>query len=227
MTHLSKLFQEYKPSKALILYTSKENNNYLEVVDIINNKLTNPVPASLELIGKMIEYIEYEKQNKSIYYKGIIPKDLISFNCTETEINLIYKIKPSKYKLLFRKGLFNNYTINLPGLIFHYNENKLKVYTYFNYKEENTILYRTPLLNINDSCNVCMGNASIKDWKEFDNINEFIEHINFQFWNSEFSEIHGKPCKIDYEEFLESSINKVISSKHLFKLNFKLNDLYS
>lgn len=223
---MEELTKQYVPVQGLVLYKEENSNNkYLEIVDIEDGKMKNPLPASLKLVGRMIEGVQYEDQKKTIVYEGIIPKEIILCECTPDRLKVIFQDNSPKRTMFFANEMFPQLEYNVPKLIFKVTNKDVRVYAYFKDCGRETKLFRAPFLNVGNNGSTCMGSAALDDWKDFKNVNEFIRHVKDKFWNSEFSELHGSPTKFSYKEYLEYCITKTPKSHQLTNTKKRLKDI--
>lgn len=220
------LEEVYEPKMAVIVYSSHDSGLYLEQRNITEGKMSAGIPLTKKCVTDIFRAIVEDSEDLSEGYHGIIPKNLLFADSTTGRTSLIWYNPPMKRRMYFTKALgIPEGDIEVPGIIYEANENKLKVYC-FKGKVPKDILYHAPFFNVNSHA-VCLGSAKAKRPKSLTYV-EAIEYWESMFWNSEFSHIYGgNPIKGNLAVITKTCIEKGEPFPHstLMKSNIKLKDL--
>lgn len=220
----SEINTESVPMFALIGYqanTERSVNSTMRLFPIRNGKLKAETPISYDSLKGVFEIFKNIKtEKKELSFKGIIPRNVISFKNNAIEKKIIWSVKSVKKYLLFQDDLsIDNGYYNLPKLIFELNKNTLSVFSVKNgILNENTKLYHAPFLNVYKLGNVCMGSASL-DISSFSYVEDVILYAENHFFNSVFTHTnHNKIIKGNLVEYL----NKIKDTDTIFDENLLL-----
>lgn len=199
----SQIKDTYKPKCGLVVYEQKDSEHfkseyYIEEFSISENngKFTaGPTsPMRLSLVEQVFKAIGKEHTSE-IFFKGMIPKNIIYFKKELFKINLVWYEKPKKVSITIKDNSEKTvHIINTPITVFRVNDDSLSVYAVDTLKiKETTDLYYMPLPNIYDNNAVCLGNVSISE--QYDCVEDIIEEYSNAFWQSEFNQFMGTKDK--------------------------------
>lgn len=216
------------------------NNNYLESVicsyhdgvvvyhnfDPKKNILGAGKPLTLTAMQRIFKSINKMDLDVSYGFKGIIPKNVISFTTDEKKI--VWVCRAGQKELFFKEETgIESGTYPIPDLLFKLHGDSLKVFALREFPEdENSALYHAPFMNTYDDGTICMGSAKIK--KKFSNYDEIMLSAEDAFFGSFFTHISGnlKRVKGIFTNEIKSSMGKrKFNNKILIKTEWKLSKL--
>ena len=191
------LLKTFAPQLAIIAYTSGDDwhDAYLESHAIdAQGRILEGKPLKQETIEAMIDVFYNDRQQRA-EISGIIPENLISLkHLPGGKMEMIWYNLPRKRHLYFSEQLhISSGEAWVPAIIYHTDGNGLDVYAWLSEgtsrPDEETQLFRAPFFNVNNSGDVCHGNAKIKrPQRTYQAHLQYWEDI---FWLTEFTHING------------------------------------
>ena len=157
---------EYHPVKDNIIQSAR-NFSIMTMTEILKN---------LKLIRQKKEKTETITLNK------FIPNNLVYLDVKANRI--MFRTKARSQEILFNheSGLDTG-VYSIPNLLFVYRYRAISVYAFNKWENEKTKLYNIGLPNIDDKCDVCMGNVLRDSLSE---VSDIMKQTETSFWNSYF-----------------------------------------
>lgn len=221
----------YLPNFAIIGYTLEDDYfnkcHYFSYHNIVGERLTAGMPLTKDTARNIFTCLEGDVIR--FRFKGMIPKTLIHFDF-KGNIHLVWYVHPKQYILYFDAGTgIPSGFYPLPKLIFKLDGCSLSVFAVMRRDTlcESTHLYNAPLLNVNGSGKVCMGNASM-EYEGFEYYEDIMGFIEQQFFRSVFTATHnnklvkGNIVSVMKEHFEKPSFDDGL----LIERKSTLNELY-
>lgn len=214
--------ESYIPKIAVIVYSDKKNDYYLESHSI-NEKgqLLTGCPLTEDCISEIASSFSIEQ---SITPHGAVPSNLLYFDTRKGHEKYIWYRPPQKQQMFFSKNLkLKDGEYFIPGIIYQVTNNNLNVYAFKGNKPKSK-LFRAPFFNVSDS-SVCIGAPKI-DYPKNPTFADFIKYWEKKFWLTEFSHLgsKGNPVKGNLVLVTKGSKEK-FDSDLLLPLNVTLKNL--
>lgn len=164
-----KLTDELKPRMLLVLYSKNQNSIYgrqqispedvyFEFAPIVDGKAGAAVPLSDEVsahLGIMLSTAV------KVEVGGFISPNLMYCSFNGLRPSMMWYSEPHKRRLLYDKSLgMTELTINLPYLLWFFNNKQVNVFATKERPTLKTKLYKAPFVNINREGVVCMGSGT-------------------------------------------------------------------
>lgn len=200
--------KKLKLSLELRFYDSSEGLVYMEAKEAESSVFH---PTNLESLRTSLEILSNNANDRQITkLSSIIPKNILYIDFIT--MNEFIWITPRKVRNIIIKAknakIDGTFKIMIPMTVFHVKKNNLYIYFTNRDLRENTILYPTPFMNVDDTCGVCTGNYDlIKSTQKFKTLNDFMQNWEGIFFNSPFSHMNR--------------------SKWIFKKSFKQKTFYN
>lgn len=188
MTQIAASPDTFEPTKAIVLYKTRNNEHYAEVHHIENGDFKEGRPLTIEELSGIKEMAT--KKNAEIKNDCFAYRNILGFELNGARNRIVWIYPAGERKLYYREGMdgFVTGKYFLPNLIFDYNSGSLSVYAIkasdIPKMNPETQLYTAPFFNTNSIGNVCMGSAKVKKSKNF---TEMVRNVEAAFFNSEFT----------------------------------------
>lgn len=183
---------EFKPMKAIIIYSSGHGNHYLEGRDLVKTDKGLVWGAGKPFDKNELKLLKLKIDDngfKSLELKGIMPANVLYYQPSIMGDRYAWSIPAGKHYLKF-DGKQANGTYNLPGLVFAVSKQTLYCFAYIDEKVTlKTKLYEAPLPNIYNSGAVCMGD--IADSKKRDYLEDEMKRWEDRFFGGKFTNAHS------------------------------------
>jgi len=195
----------YKPRMVVTIYqeqtpTGMNHEYYMEStkVESQGGELVLGVakPFKVDTLKSLGQFLN-ENHNTKLSFEGMIPSNVLKAESGTGDVCLVWYVKANERKLQFTDQLnIKSGKANVPTLIFKYHNKSVQVFALRSSRRpsENTPIYRAPFHNVGDGGGLCRGSAKFKQ-KHTDCYNEIMTDVENVFFNSLFSEIHGKPIE--------------------------------
>lgn len=196
---LEHIMNDYKPELAIIVYRgvneiSGYGEYYLESHKVNENgEILAGSPLRQDTIQQMVD-VFFEDRKNSSEIKGLFTDNLLSYRPQSRGSYRLVWYRPAEVRVLHHAPQLKIPTAKawVPAMIYVVDGDDLNVYALAsdNRPTETTKLYKAPFFNVNDSGDVCLGNARVKKPADatFTNIMKYWEDL---FWLSEFSHVNG------------------------------------
>lgn len=225
---------KYNPFMALILYKDQTNGYYVETRDFIEQngeyRMGSGSPITKKALANLAN-IGLSKKEMELGCNRIINYRIVNIQFSEGDIQVYWYLPASKRKLYFKSDLgIVDRKFALPRLIMGYDNGTVKVFAVKDnfskiLKGEDIKLYRAPFLNVHVGGDVCMGNNSIR---EHSDINNLIEEVQHKFFNSKFThaiELDGIKG-IETVEYYKTTQAEKFDNNLLMSMDKDLEDLW-
>lgn len=190
---LEKSTESYIPKIAIVVYSNKDKEFYLESHSIDEKgRLLTGCPLTEDCISDIASSFSIQQ---SITPHGIVPNNMLYFDTRKGNEKYIWYNPPRKQQMFFSKQLkIKDGEYCIPGTIYQVVGNSLNVYAFKGNKPKNK-LFRAPFFNVSES-SVCIGTAKI-DYPKNPSFDDFIQYWEKKFWLTEFSHLGsaGNPVK--------------------------------
>jgi PRTRC genetic system protein B len=188
---------KFSPVQAIIVYKN-ESEYYLESHSI-NDKgeMMEGQPLSESTIKKIAKVYgtKIKKAERAIpYHKGLLPRNVFMFDCSNESRNLIWAREPEKKVIHFKKQLnIPSGDFITPALLYAVSGSSLYVFAMKDCELKNGIvdttkLYQAPFHNVASNGGVCLGNGKIK-FPTDPSLENIISYYENFFWLTEFSHL--------------------------------------
>lgn len=186
---MQELLTTYKPTAQLVVYTN-DNKSYIEHHDIFtsNNKqyLSEGKPLTKKALKNMLDLVLTSDKSIFATVDKLLPENVLSYDPRPGKTKLVWYEK-SGIKLLH--GIYKKpVKVKLPAFVFVLNDDVLSIYamkTGTKRPDLKTVLFHSPLPNVYQEGNVCMGN--VKKPNRTIEIADLIMEWQKAFWGSEFT----------------------------------------
>ncbi|SEC67903.1 PRTRC system protein B [Tenacibaculum sp. MAR_2009_124] len=215
------------PTFAIIGYISDKQNNLVTYHTIQKDKLSSGEPLTKETANGIFGALKAELQPYS--FKGIIPRNVLHFNM-KVNLELTWICNPKVKKLYFAEDTdIKSKSYPIPKLIFRLIGKTISVFAIKSNDpiNENTQVYFSPFLNVDNNGNVCMGDTSL-NYQNFEHYEEIMQFIENQFFCSMFTHIHNSNMlnKNVVLAYKEHENKKKFNEQLLVESPFKIHHIY-
>ena len=195
----------YKPRMVVTIYQEQSpygmnHEYYMESANVESHEgdfvLGVAKPFKVDTLKSLGQFLN-ENHNAKLSFDGMIPSNVIKAESGTGDVSLVWYVKASERELRFTDKLnIKSGKANVPTLIFKYHNKSVEVFALSSSRRpnENTAIYRAPFHNVGNEGSLCRGSAKYKQ-KHTDSYNEIMTDVENVFFNSLFSEIHGKPVE--------------------------------
>lgn len=176
---------QFKPTSVLTVYQS--GNQYYVEQSMLNEEgyQTGSRPLTEGFIRKVFSNMNVD--SKKINFGGYIPVNVIGYAEKLAYNTVVWRSPPGQEFLSFTVKQIEDGKRAIPGLVWVFG-NSLDLYSYIDWKGEETVLYYAPFWNVNHE-NVCMGTANnyLGDDTKMVTFKNLIERVQHAFFNSKFT----------------------------------------
>ena len=226
------LMKSYTPVLSVVVYKSNDYyaNYYLEGHTITDDgKIMEGRPLMQETMQGIVDVFFDENQNKQ-KFSGLFPDNMLSFKALPRGKYKMVWYRPAEKRVMYFKQELKMPSEQtwIPAMLYVTDGLGLDVFALSGNSRPNeaTKLYRPPFWNVNDSGDVCLGNARVNrpQVKTYENLMKYWEDL---FWLSEFTHTNGdKLIKSDakkvWKQLLTSKCTLKFPSKELIPLKITL-----
>jgi PRTRC genetic system protein B len=176
----------YKPVQFITVHRSGDSY-YLESGNI-NDDLSFGAshPLMKQTIIDIMDTMSVDVTDR-LQFKGMIPKNVVTVRNTAGNTLVAWISKPQSVKMSFTKTVgLRDMTAPVPAMLWLAKNDHLSVFALkSNTINNKTKLYVAPFPNVSGSGSVCWGSGK---WpKDVQYYEDFIEKVEYGFWNSKFS----------------------------------------
>lgn len=195
---------------------TSDHEFYIEKHDVVAGQVQAGIPLQRRSLTQMAKSIISKDVQNRVGFKGLCPKNLLSFSLSNGEKKLLWLAPAQKRPMFFTPDLkIPNGEAHQPNLIFFLDDTDLSV---FAIKDENvspeTELFIPPFHNLSREGKVCMGTTRRKDC---DCIDDLMAHWENAFYFSYFSHAGNIHDELPYN--INTFWKKLIEKQSKFPLD--------